>query len=314
VLDMSLLRQSLLWASQSPVLARRLPRLGFVRRAVSRFMPGETLAEALAACEALGGQGIGSVITLLGENVTDAAEARGVVDHYRGALDEIARRGLDAEVSIKPSHLGMDLDPAAAAAGLAELATRAAGHGTVWVDMEGSATTAPTLDLFRRVRAAHASTGLCLQAYLRRSAADLEALVAPGPHAARIRLVKGAYAEPPSIAFARKAEVDASYLALAERLLAAAQRDGPRPVFGTHDRQMIRRIVTLAEARGVAKSAYEFHLLYGIQRDEQLRLAAAGHRVRVLISYGSAWVPWYMRRLAERPANLGFVLRNLFQR
>jgi len=311
---MSLLRQTLLWASRSPTLARRLPRLGFVRRAVSRFMPGETLAEALAACQTLMGQGIGSVITLLGENLADASEARAVVDHYRGALDEIARRRLDAEVSVKLTHLGMELDPAAAAAGLAELAARASGSGTVWVDMEGSATTAPTLELFRRVHAAHGNTGLCLQAYLHRSAADLEALVAPGPGAARIRLVKGAYAEPPAIAFARKADVDASYLALAERLLAAAHHDGPRPVFGTHDRPMIRRIVAQAEAGGLAKSAYEFHLLYGIQRDEQLRLAAAGHRVKVLISYGSAWVPWYMRRLAERPANLGFVLRNLFQR
>ena len=308
------LRSGLLWASRSAVLARRLPRVPFVRRAVSRFMPGETVAAALAACEAFRDQRIGSVVTLLGENVTDAHEAHAVVTHYTGVLEEIARRGLDTEVSVKPTHLGLDLSGDLAAAGLGGIAARAASLSScVWVDMEGSAHTQATLDLYARVHAAHPNTGLCVQAYLRRTSADLEDLLAAGREP-RLRLVKGAYAEQAAIAFPKKSAVDASYRALAGRMLDAAGAGRTRLIFGTHDLRAIRNICETAVARGVAREAFEFQMLYGIQREEQLRLAAEGYRIRVLISYGPAWFPWYMRRLAERPANLGFVLRNAFSR
>ena len=305
------LRSGLLWASRNVALGRHLPRIPFVRGAVSRFMPGEQLADALGACEQFGRDGIGGVVTLLGENVTDAQEARAVVAHYAGALEEIARRGLDTEVSVKPTHLGLEVSADLAAAGLGEIAERAAVLSScVWVDMEASACTQATLDLYRQVRAVHPNAGLCIQAYLRRTAADLEMLLA-APGGPRLRLVKGAYAEPVAIAFAKKSEVDASYRALAARMLEAAGEVGARLIFGTHDLRTIRHICETAAARGVDRGSFEFQMLYGIQREEQRRLAAEGYRIRVLISYGPAWYAWYLRRLAERPANLWFVLRNV---
>src|SRR5258706_4216348 len=290
------LRRVLLEASRSDFLRQRLPRVPFVRRAVSRFMPGETLAEALDACASLGARGIGTVVTLLGENVADEREVGAVVAHYGAALDTIAARGLDTEISVKPTHLGLDLGAPLAAAGLGEIATRAATRGgDVWVDMEGSAYTQATLDLYRATRAAHLNTGLCLQAYLRRTAADLEALLAAG--APRLRLVKGAYAEPAAIAFPRKPEVDASYRALGERLLDAAGASRGRVIFGTHDRDMIRHLCAAAAARGLDRDRFEFQMLYGIQRDEQRRPPAQGFRLPLLIFYGPACVPRDIRPL-----------------
>lgn len=314
VLD-AVLRSGLLWASTNPTLKARVPRLPFIRRAVSRFMPGENLEDALAACETLRERGIGSLVTLLGENVTTAEQARAVVTHYAGVLDEIARRGLDTEISVKPTHLGLDQGAGVAVRNLGDLAACATSHpGIAWVDMEGSASMQATLDVYRAVHAAHPNTGLCIQAYLRRTSADLEQLLAPDTAPPNLRLVKGAYAEPPAIAFEKKAEVDASFMALAARMLDAAATNPGRLVFGTHDPRAIHAIAEAAVARGLPKTAFEFHMLYGIQREEQQRLAAEGFRVKVLISYGSAWFPWYMRRLAERPANLAFVLRNVFER
>jgi proline dehydrogenase len=305
-----MLRRLLLWASENAWLRQRLPRLGFVRRAVSRFMPGEDAESALAATEALNRQGLGTVLTLLGEHVADAAEFDAVVQHYAGLIEAIEARKLDAEVSVKLTHLGLDFDPELAAANVGRLCVLAAQRGRdVWVDMEGSAHTQPTLDLFRRVRAAHENVGLCLQSYLRRTAADLESLLPLHP---MIRLVKGAYAEPPDIAFPDKKDVDSTFLNLAQRLLSTASANGgPREVLGTHDPRLIAEVIDWATARKIPPAAYEFHFLYGIQREEQLRLVGRGQRVRVLISYGSAWFPWYMRRLAERPANLWFVIKNM---
>jgi proline dehydrogenase len=276
-------------------------------------MPGEELEAALAAVERLQGARLGSVLTLLGENVRSEADTEAVVRHYLDVMEAIRRRGLDAEVSLKLTHLGLDLDPALARSNLIRIVSRAAELGQdVAVDMEGSAYTDRTLELFRRAREVHANVGLCLQAYLRRTPHDLESLLPLRP---AIRLVKGAYAEPASIAFPSKAEVDGAFLSLARRLLeAAGPAGGPRVILGTHDRRMIAEIIRHADEHGLPKTAYEFHLLYGIGREEQQRLAAAGHRVRVLISYGTAWFPWYMRRLAERPANVWFVARSLFAR
>jgi proline dehydrogenase len=306
-------RALLLWASTNPWMSERFPRYGFVRRAVRRFMPGEDVKDALAAAAAFQQRRISTILTLLGENVTDDAAAREVIRHYEGVLDEVRRAGLDAEISVKLTHLGLDLGPEKASDNLLALVEAAARRGNrVWVDMEGSAYTQATIDAYRRARSAHTNIGLCLQAYLRRTDRDLEDLLPLGPS---IRLTKGAYAEPPSIAYAGKPEVDASFFRLAQRMLEPdAARGGGRMAFATHDRALIGRIREAAAARRAPQEAYEFEMLYGIEAAEQDRLAAAGERVRVLISYGSEWFPWYMRRLAERPANLWFVTRNLFRR
>ena len=287
-------------------------RYPFVRRAVSRFMPGETLDEALAAAKELQTRGLASVITWLGENVTDEGKAAAVAAHYVGALDRVRDGDLDAEISVKLTHLGLDLGEDIARKNVAMIARAAQQAGRrVWIDMEGSAYTDATLSLYRKLVPSHPGLGVCLQAYLHRTPADLESLLPLKP---AIRLVKGAYREPASLAYPRKADVDAAWMQLALRLLSGeARAAGVWTVFGTHDGRLIAKVEEHARAAGVARDAFEFDLLYGIRRDEQERLARAGMRVRVLISYGSYWYPWYMRRLAERPANLWFVARSMLR-
>jgi proline dehydrogenase len=309
---MVLLRRALLAGSQSRWLRERAMRRPFVRRAVSRFMPGEELDDALKAAAALRAAGLGAVLTRLGENVADEAEADAVAAHYLDVLERVRDSGGTIEISVKPTQLGLDLDEERCAARLLSLAARAeATSNYVWIDMEQTAYTDATLRLVRRTRAAHRPVGVCLQAYLHRTPADLEAL---RPTGAGIRLVKGAYNEPPDRARARKADVDASYVALAQRLLDTVSAESGRVVLGTHDRRIIDTVTAHAAGRRLPPSACEFHLLYGIQRGEQARLVAAGWPVRVLISYGAYWFPWYMRRLAERPANVLFVAKSLLAR
>lgn len=304
---MSILRNTLLAVSESSWMRERAVKLPFVRRAVSRFMPGETADEALAAARALG---VGGVLTRLGENLRDAAEAADVTKHYLEVLDRIHREKLDVEISVKPTQLGLDFSREECEGHLRELAALARDLANwVWLDMESSAYTDATLDLYRRTRAEFPNTGVCVQSYLYRTAADVESLIALG---SGIRLVKGAYREPPDKAFPKKEDVDESYFRIAARLLSAeARQKGVRAIFGTHDPGLIGRIEELARTEGLPPDALEFQLLYGIRRSEQERLAAAGYRFRVLISYGDAWFPWYMRRLAERPSNVLFVLRSL---
>jgi proline dehydrogenase len=306
---MSVARSLLLYASRSQRLAAALRGRRFVGRAVRRFMPGEELSAALDAAHRLAAAGIGTVLTKLGENVTTLAEAESVHLHYLDVLRDIHRTALPAQVSVKLTQLGLDLDRDACERALRSLVGRAAESGsTLWIDMEDSSYTDVTLDLFRRVRAGQPNVGVCLQAYLRRTPADLESLLPLEP---AIRLVKGAYAEPPSVALPGKRDVDNAYYALAERLLEQAAHGKAKPVFGTHDMPLVRRIRGRAVELGVPVRGCEFHLLYGIRANDQRALAAEGEAVRVLISYGSAWFAWYMRRLAERPANVWFVLKNL---
>jgi proline dehydrogenase len=306
---MSLARRLLLSASRSAWLARQLSERAFFRRAVRRFMPGEDLDAALAAATTLAGAGIGTVLTQLGEQVTSRGAAAAVRDHYLAVLDRIGQRGLPTEISVKLTHLGLDVNPKACLQDLLALAARAAlGQSFLWIDMEESRYVDATLELFQAVRAAHQRVGVCLQAYLRRTPADLEALL---PLAPAVRLVKGAYNEPPGVAFPRKRDVDAAYLTLARPLLERAGRGEARPVFGTHDLALIGRVCERALGLGVAPGAYEVHMLYGISAAEQRALVQEGVPVRVLISYGTHWFPWYMRRLAERPANMWFVVKNL---
>ncbi len=306
---MGVLRTLLLAGSQNRWLRERAPRYRFVRRTVERFIPGETLDAALQAGLALQEQGIGTVFTYLGENVTDAQEAEAVAAHYADVLARIRAWPQPAEVSVKLTQLGLDLDPELCSANLRRILDAAAPHQTVWIDMESSPYVDITLETYRRARAVYPNVGVCLQAYLYRTERDLLSLLPLRP---AIRLVKGAYREPPDRAFPRKRDVDANFFALAQRLLGdEARRTGVRAAIATHDRALIRRIAAFAAAAGIPRSETEFQMLYGIQREEQQRLAREGYRMLVLISYGSSWFPWFMRRLAERPANLLFLLRHL---
>lgn len=302
-----MLRQALLWASTNPMLAERLPRYGFVRRATRRFMPGEHLDDATRAAASLGQGGIASTLTLLGEHLRAESEADEVLGHYRDVLAAIAKQGIDAEISVKPTQLGLDFGAPATLDRLASLVRTT--PSTVWIDMESSKYVDATLDIYRSLRRECPNVGVCLQSYLQRTEADLEALLPLDPS---IRVVKGAYQEPASVAIAKKGDVDRAFVRIASRLLRArAQGATGRPVIATHDPKMIAEAGRMAVELGLAKGTYEYSLLYGIARPEQQRLARNGHRVRVLISYGEAWFPWYMRRLAERPANLWFVAKQV---
>ncbi len=307
---MGVTREILLRGSRSRWLSEQLTRRSFTRRAVRRFMPGEKLDDALEAADALHQKGMGTILTLLGENTSRSEEAETVVRHYMDSLDRIAERGFDSDISLKPTQLGLDLDYERTYERYAKLVDRAGKLGRlIAVDMEDSSYVDRTLELYRRLRDDHANVALCLQAYLYRTASDLESLL---PLAPAIRLVKGAYKEPRELAYRRKKDVDANFLTLADVLLRARKRDpGVRVFFGTHDTQLIREVFRRAAALGLPKNAVEVQMLYGIQREAQLQLAAEGHPVRVLISYGDSWFPWYMRRLAERPANVAFLLKNL---
>lgn len=289
-------------------MARTLPKRAFVRRAVRRFMPGDDRESALRAAVGLGQRGIGTVFTLLGENVESQEEVDAVVQEYLGLMEDVKSRGLDAQISVKLTQLGLDLSEGTARAALETLVARAAELGSfVWVDMEASEYLRATLDLFRRTHDVERPLGLCLQAYLRSSPRDLEELL-PGRPA--IRIVKGAYAEPPALAYPRREEVNAAFLALVK----ATVEGGGRVAAATHDGRMIEAIRTWAREKEVSRDRYEFQMLYGIRSGEQDRLAREGEPIRVLISYGPSWFPWYMRRLAERPANLWFVVKNTFAR
>jgi proline dehydrogenase len=308
---MSLMRKALLAGSTNPWLRDRATRTAFVRRSVSRFMPGEQIEDAIRAAAELKPQGITTILTKLGENLTGTDEAEQVTLHYLEVLDRIAASGLDAQISVKPTQLGLDLDRALCERNLDRLIARAEQcNNFVWIDMESSPYVEPTLALYRRTRARTARVGIALQAYLYRTAQDVESLV---PLGAAIRIVKGAYLEPADVAFPRKADVDANYYKLCVRLLAPdARKPGAVLHIATHDIALADRLAAYIAEHNVPVSAYEFAMLYGIQRGQQLRLARGGRRLRVLISYGEYWFPWYMRRLAERPANMWFVVRTMF--
>jgi len=304
------MRRLLLWAAQNRFVRDRIPRLWFAKRAVRRFMPGEQLEDALAAAAAFQSRGIGTLFTHLGENLADLSEADAVAAHYLDALARIKERGLDGEISVKLTQLGLDLDPEVTRRHMVALIERARelGAGTVWIDMEGSAYTEATVSLYERLRREHENVGICLQAYLRRTAADIARLM---PLEASIRLVKGAYDEPAKIAFRSRADVDANYLAQSVVILLEGRGKQVRLGLGTHDVDLIEQIAVYADAAGIERDAYEVQMLYGIRVDQQKRLAEVGYRVRDLIAYGKFWYPWYVRRLAERPANVTFVLRQL---
>ncbi len=307
---MSLMRSLLLAAAQNRWLRDHATHYSFVRGTVSRFMPGETLDDALGAAQTLRGKNIGTVFTYLGENIKDHSEAQQVAEHYLEVLERIREKGLQTEISVKLTQLGLDFSPDLCFEHLKAILKRAQKDSVIWVDMEASNYVDATLDLYRRALTAHPNVGICLQAYLHRTKDDLSKLLPLRPS---IRLVKGAYNEPPEIAFARKRDVDEKYFALGKEMLRAKKENRcVRAAFGTHDVALVRRLADLASAEGFAKKDFEVQMLYGIQRVEQERLASEGCTSIVLVAYGSYWYPWFVRRLAERPANLWFVLRNVF--
>jgi proline dehydrogenase len=306
---MTIGRSILLAASKSEFLARQATNRKFAKRAVKKFMPGEAPEDALDAAAVLSREGRGTVFTKLGENLTRLEEAEAVRDHYLGFFDKIRERGLPGHVSVKPTQLGLDLSRDACAEHLRVLAGKAQETGSMlWIDMEDSSYVDRTLQLYIELKPEYACAGICVQAYLKRTPADLERLMAVKPV---VRIVKGAYAEPPHIAFAAKRDTDFAFYDLSVRMLDAAVTGDCLPVFGTHDIPLLARIAKRAAEVGVADGKYEIHMLYGIRDGDQRRLRTEGRTVRTLISYGSSWYKWYMRRLAERPANVWFVVRSI---
>jgi proline dehydrogenase len=307
---MSLMRSALLVASQNKWLRENAVNYPFVRRSVSRFMPGESLDAALGAADALSRKKIGAIFTHLGENVKDRGEAQQVAEHYLEVLRQIHSSGLNTEVSVKLTQLGLDLSSEFCFENLETIIQKEKKEAIVWVDMEASSYVDATLELYRKALRKYPNVGICLQAYLYRTKKDLDELLPLGPS---IRLVKGAYKEPAAIAYPKKQDVDENYFTLGQAMM-AAQAAGTcvRAAFGTHDVPLIRHLAEHAAKTGMARADFEVQMLYGIQREEQERLAREGYRSGVLVAYGSYWFPWFVRRLAERPANLWFMARNLF--
>jgi len=304
-----LIRNFIFWLSTkrsvTNTIARRGMKYGFARR----FVAGETLGEALAASTQLCAQGRTVSLNHLGENVTTEAAAREVCAGYIQMIEEMHAKNLRGNISIKLTQLGLDLGKDFCAPLAGSIARRAAELGrTIEMDMEGSAYTDMTLDIFERVQRASGNAGLAVQAYLHRSEGDVRRLE---PQRPKIRLVKGAYREPKSIAFQGKAAVDASYRRLTTQLMEGAARGTFFPALGSHDPMMVAHAQAEADRVGVPKDKYEFQMIYGIRRDLQQQVHAAGNLLQVYVPFGTDWCPYFMRRLSERPANCWFVLRSL---
>ncbi|HSE93424.1 MAG TPA: proline dehydrogenase family protein [Methylomirabilota bacterium] len=311
---MAMISRALLLAlSTRPRLGQWMDRLPLTRRFVRRFVAGTTADEALAVVADLNARGLLAAVTYLGENVRTAAEAVHATDTYLALLDEIKRRNLTALPSLKLTHLGLDLGEPVCVANLTRVLERGRAVGTrVWIDMESAAYTDRTLDLYARLRPAHPHAACVVQAYLRRTPVDVERLIDLG---AAVRLCKGAYREPPRIAHPDKADVDRAYDALVDRLLAPdALARSVYPGFATHDERRIAHVRERAGALRVRRERFEIQMLYGIRSELHATLSAQGLAVRVLVPFGEDWYGYFMRRLAERPANVAFVLRNLVRR
>jgi proline dehydrogenase len=304
------MRTSLLWLSRRRALGRLATRLPVTRGMVTRFVAGETLEEALGALERLRAAGLRTTVDVLGEAVTSVAAAEAAADAYLATLDALAARDLDRNVSVKLSQMGLGIDIEVCRTNVRRILERAGEHGAfVRIDMEDHPTTDRTLALWRELRTINAGrgdSGVVIQAALRRSGDDVAALIG---ERARVRLCKGAYVEPAAVAYADKADVDEAYGRLMERLLT----DGTFPAIATHDERLIARAVAFARDHAIAPDRFEFQMLFGVRRDLQERLVRAGFGVRVYVPYGTEWYPYFMRRLAERPANVAFVLRSVLR-
>lgn len=302
-----MLRSFLLYLSECESPKKLLTRYAVGRRLASRFIAGEELEDALRAIRRLKAEGFMVTLDYLGESVHEAAEAEAACRVYLELLDRLAAEKLDSHVSIKLTQLGLAIDEALARRHLGLLAARAAQHRNfVRVDMEGSVFTEATLRVFRAVDAPRDVVGIAIQAYLFHAEADVDELLKCG---ARLRLVKGAYKEPPDVSFPRKRDVDRNFQKLMEKLLTS----GVYHAVATHDDRLIAAAEAFARAQGIPPDKFEFQLLYGIRRQLQRELLKQGWRVRVYVPFGREWYAYFMRRLAERPANLFFLMRNLFR-
>ena len=300
-------RSFFLFLSRQKLLRRWMETSPLAQRLATRFVAGETLEKALDVARRLNSEGITVTLDHLGESVTSLAEAAEARDVYLRTLDAIHAGGIRGNVSLKLTQFGMDISYDQCFANVEQLVARARELDSfVRVDMESSEYVDRTLKLVTDLHQRHASTGTVIQAYLLRSKADIEALNA---RRIRVRLCKGAYLEPPTVAFPAKSDVDRNYFELARLLL----EHGEYPAIATHDEALILKIEEFVAARGIARDTFEFQMLYGIRRDLQARLVREGYRLRLYVPFGRAWYPYYMRRLAERPANVFFILRNLFR-
>jgi proline dehydrogenase len=302
---MPLLRDFISWLSTKPIVTRPIARTGMRLGFARRFIAGETLEEALRIAAELNAKGMLVIMNQLGENVTERREAEAAYESYRRILRELAERKIDGDITIKPTQLGIDFDPELCLALTLRLVADAASfRNFVEIDMEHSAICGATVDLFEQVRSRHDNVGLAVQSYLRRTEDDLRRL---HRHRPKIRLVKGAYLETPDVAFPEKGQVDENYAKLMRILFV----DGFFPAIATHDVTMLRLAKELARESGRGRDGWEAQMLLGVRRDLQESLAREGCRVRVYVTFGTQWVPYFMRRLAERPANIAFVLRSL---
>ncbi len=287
---MSIPRKILLWSSQNTWMKRNIPDLFFVKKALKRFMPGESIESALSESEKLKHYGIGTVFTKLGENINTLSDAEAVAAHYPDVLSKIEISGVPAEISLKLTQIGFDISAEAAAVNFEKVVSHAAKHQNfMWIDMEQSSYTRRTIDFYKHFRNKYSNIGICLQAYLKSTQSDIQELLPVSPN---IRLVKGAYMEPPGIAFAEKKDVDRNYLALAKRLLDYSKEQLGRIAIATHDMSIISAIKEYASTNKIDKANFEFQMLYGIKSSEQLKIARDGYKIRVLISYGEAWYSW----------------------
>jgi len=301
------LRALFLGLSHRRSLGRLAVRVPITRLMVGRFVAGQTLPEVLGALERLRDAGFMTTVDVLGESVSSAEACGLAAGRYEETLAALAERGLQRNVSLKLTQMGLDISEDVCRETVTRVMRAAAAVGAfVRIDMEDHTKTDRTLALWRELRSINPETGVVIQAALRRSAADVEVLIAEG---ARVRLCKGAYNEPASLALRAREEVDAAYESLARRLM----RDAAYPALATHDGRLIGRLLHFAEGEGIAPDRYEFQMLYGVRRDLQAELLRRGQRVRVYVPYGTEWYPYFMRRLAEKPANVTFLLRSLLK-
>ena len=307
---MGLSRTTLLWCSQNQWMKTNVPKYTFVKKAVKRFMPGESVDDAITAALEFNKKNIGTLFTRLGENISNLDEAASVTQHYLDVLDKISNQNLNSVISIKLTQLGFDYSFDETFKNILAITAKAKKlNNFVWIDMEQSSYVDRTIELYKKLKSEFDNVGLCLQSYLFRTKSDLEGMIDISPV---IRLVKGAYMEPANVAFKKKSEVDENYYELTKFMLTKGSENNSRIAIATHDLKMILRIKEFAETNKIGNDKYEINMLYGIKTDEQKKLVEQGNKLSVLISYGENWYPWYVRRLAERPANIGFVIRNMF--
>ena len=308
---MGISRNILLWGSKNEFLKKKIPQMKAVQKGLKRFMPGETLAEAIEAATKLSQNSISTTFTILGENINNLSEAESTTKNYTELLERIDNEIIDIEISLKLTQIGLD-HSFEKTFELFRLIVQKAKEcsNNVFIDIESSSYVDNTIRFYKEIKKEYDNVGLCLQAYLYRTMNDIKEMISINPW---IRLVKGAYKEPESVAFKNKSKVDENYFEISKYLLKEIREKGVRVAFATHDVSLQERIKKEAETLMLPIYDVEFQMLYGIKQPEQIKLANEGYNVRTLISYGKLWYPWYMRRLAERPANVGFLVKNLFR-